>query len=1765
MLGVGSLAHAQTTVLVSNIGKANSSTGSLGSDDHAQGFTTGGNSGGYTLTSVEIAFGQVADASIAYAVSIRADNSSSPGSSMGSLTAPATLAANAVNTFTTSGIDLVANTTYFVLVDSSSAFNNQLRNTESDDEDSGRASGWSIGNSSLYRSRTAAPGALWTTFNQSKKIRINGTVTGGTTSTDATLSGLVLNDGTNDLTLTPTFATDTTSYTESVANDIDRITVAPETNDDGASFEYLDASDAPITDADGMTEGHQLDLAEGAMTTETYTVTVARAEANNAPVFTDEATLRSVAENTASNMDIGTAVSATDADSDTLTYSLQGTDEPSFTIVSTSGQLQTSAALDHEAKESYSVTVKAEDGKGGSDTIAVVISITDVNEPPAAPAAPMVSATTGTLDSLDVSWTAPDNAGKPEITGYRLRYRVETTTGWTFDPEDHTGTSATIGNLTADTTYEVRVRATNDEGRSAWSDSGTGFTDAPVPITPPTPQDMPRDWDLIPTGLGGGDSFRLLFVRHVGTEATSSDINFYNEKVQKRAGNGHTSIRDYSSHFRALASTDSVDARDNTATTGAGVPIYYLNGDKVADNYADFYDGSWNSTSPTNFRAEAITAAEVPVWTGSGADGTAATLLGAPGSSGALGTPGVDSQIGRADLDGFQISHGDQRQTTTSDLYGLSPVFTVTAGTDATLNETFASDTYVYTSNVTNSVTSVTVAAETHDSNASFEYRDENGTEIVDADGGATGHQVNLAEGANLINIKVTAEDANTILTYRLTVTRTPAVPVCAVTVDPDTIAEADTGVSTVTVSTGGVSFPDDQTITLAFTDSTATLTDDYLVVAATLTLTAGTTSVTTTITAVDDAPNNAPVFAETSPAARSVAENTAAEQDIGTALSATDADNDTLTYTLEGTDAASFDIVSGTGQIQTKAALDYETKSSYDVTVKADDGQGGSATIAVTISITDVLEAPGAPTGLMAAAMGETQIVLSWTAPTHDGGADITGYRIEWSEDDDGPWTVLVGDTGSTSTSYTDTVTPGTIRWYRVFAINSVGAGAVSPTPASGVSGGALTVAWASNNPPAEHRGGTGVDLLIEFSENISGSASDRKTAGAVVTNAEVLQFKRTETGQNTRLTIRLTATDPAAAVTFTLPANRPCTETGAICTSGDKRLSNELEATLQPPRPPGMPTDLRGTADGETAIDLEWTAPADIGSGNITGYRIEWSADGSTNWADLVADTGNTNTTYADEGLTPGTTRHYRVSAINRAGPGDPSVSTEASARSPLTAAFENLPASHGGAGATFTFNVRFSEFIETNTAGMRDSGITVTNGSLTRTRRVDGQKDYWVFDISPASTAAVTITFEVPEDCVLATTICTIDNRPLSEKLEGTVVFQVGAPSVPRRLTADARATEIVLSWDAPLSNGGSAITGYRIELSTDAGGTAKTLTSAATRAVAAVPLTASFTDMPAKHDGESVFTFKVQFSEGVASKRAVVRSAFTVSGGAVSGLVRQGGSARWQIKIEPSGHGDISIALPAKVACSAGGLCTADGRRLSKAPRATVQGPVGIAVADARVDENTNAALAFAVTLSRAASGTVTVDYATADGTATAGTDYAATSGTLRFAVGETSKTVSVTVLDDLHDEGEETLTLTLSNASGGRLTDGTATGTIENTDPLPRGLMARFGRAAALHVVEHVQERIEARREPGIQTRFAGRAVGRKLVGDLAVGFLSRLGSSTGAKGGYRAGAHGPVADSPVAGTGLIGAPRGSADGLVGRAEPMGSMPGTDEG
>ena len=144
---------------------------------------------------------------------------------------------------------------------------------------------------------------------------------------------------------------------------------------------------------------------------------------------------------------------------------------------------------------------------------------------------------------------------------------------------------------------------------------------------------------------------------------------------------------------------------------------------------------------------------------------------------------------------------------------------------------------------------------------------------------------------------------------------------------------------------------------------------------------------------------------------------------------------------------------------------------------------------------------------------------------------------------------------------------------------------------------------------------------------------------------------------------------------------------------------------------------------------------------------------------------------------------------------------------------------------------------------------------------------------------------------------------------------------------------------------------------------------------------------------------------------------------------------------------------------------------------------------LSVADATAEEG--ARLEFRVTLSRAAERRVSVSYHTEDGTATAGSDYEAVSGTLIFAVGETAKTVTVATLDDVIDDDGEILTLRLSSYSGAYLEDSEATGTIHNNDPLPQGWLARFGRTSAAHVVDMLDDRFDEAVAPAYQLTLGG--------------------------------------------------------------------------
>ena len=180
--------------------------------------------------------------------------------------------------------------------------------------------------------------------------------------------------------------------------------------------------------------------------------------------------------------------------------------------------------------------------------------------------------------------------------------------------------------------------------------------------------DVPDNWALKPSGVAEGGSFRLLFITSTTHASSSTDIATYNEFVQTRAKAGHSAISDScGDRFKVVGSTSAVDARDNTDTTGTGVPIYWLNGNKLADDYTDFYDGSWADFGRRDESGGSRSFSEV--LTGTDGDGTKFSGYELGGTSG-VGT-------GSPTTGGNPLQEATESTGTAGPYYALSPVFKV--------------------------------------------------------------------------------------------------------------------------------------------------------------------------------------------------------------------------------------------------------------------------------------------------------------------------------------------------------------------------------------------------------------------------------------------------------------------------------------------------------------------------------------------------------------------------------------------------------------------------------------------------------------------------------------------------------------------------------------------------------------------------------------------------------------------------------------------------------------------------------------------------------------------------------------------------------------------------------------------------------------------------------------------------------------------------------------------------------------------------------
>ena len=588
------------------------------------------------------------------------------------------------------------------------------------------------------------------------------------------------------------------------------------------------------------------------------------------------------------------------------------------------------------------------------------------------------------------------------------------------------------------------------------------------------------DSALVPTGIETGSSFRLMFLSSTKRDASSTDIADYNTFIQARANAGHSAIQGYAPLFRAIGSTADSDARDNTATNGTGVPIYWLRGNKAADDYADFYDGGWDEeASVTNESGTTITiphnVSTYDVWTGSNRNGTEGFQSGA---SHALGTanPFVGTLNNSIDPRGPLRNHNtNEPKANTNHLYGLSPVFKVVSHYSLTETDVPSDWTLVPDGlNTGDSFRLLFITSTTRDA-SSKKIADYNAFVQTAAAAGHAHIQAYSDTFQAVASTKDTDARDNTATSFTSDNKGFPIYWLGGTKVvddyedfydgswDDEANAKDESGNAR---STSAVT---DYPWTGSEHDGTEAILIPWTLSLGATRQSPGVGIPNSTAQEVHGplyggqrnksnsqplyglsglfkvGTNGVPVFTETPPAARSLPENTPAGENVGAPVTATDVGSaDKLVYSLDSDDGASFDIDTTNGQILTKSEVsyDYEAKQTYSVTVSVNDGTD-TATLAVTITLTDVSEPPDAPEPptVTTTAGATDSLDVAWTAPDNTGRPAITDYDVQYQSVGSETWTDLTHIGTDLSTTIA-TLATDTHYKVRVRATNDDGTG---------------------------------------------------------------------------------------------------------------------------------------------------------------------------------------------------------------------------------------------------------------------------------------------------------------------------------------------------------------------------------------------------------------------------------------------------------------------------------------------------------------------------------------------------------------------------------------------------------------------------------------------------------------------------------------------------------------------------------------------------
>ena len=719
-------------ILVSSTGQTSGGSAETGNHNgsqhrHAQKFTTGSNPAGYTLDEVRIHLGTNGNAA-APVITVNSGSGNNPGAVLYTMTNPATITDSATNTFTApSGATLEADTSYFVVMENSNTNDDpnaiyQVGITASDGEDSSGLSDWDIDDTG----RTGTPGWSATSGNVAFRIQIRGTVDVDpnaatlpelsfqsiniTVDEDGSQAGLAVElSQTSADTVTVDYATsDITAeagddYTETsgtltfTAGETVMAIIVPILDD--AIYEPTERFDVTLSNPTGATlpafPGARVIIAqdESPPTASIANVTVSEGAGTLTLTLTlsHESSKPTVYLATTSGVG-GTATQGADYEN----FLSGGEARITVPAGDTQASLDITITDDAAAESSETITIRWDNdpSSGKGDATPSIINFTGaITDNDSA------VSTDATLRALVVRDDAENQTLTPGFTPGTYAYAAQlvnaaTTATLTATPNHAeaevtnvtlAGTAIADTNLTDGITVPSLVVGDNVIVVTVTAQDNT-TQDYTVTLTRapalPAVNIVPSSWSLKPAGLSAG-GFRLIFLSSTKHNAESSNIGTYNTFVQNRAAAGHADIRDYSSAFKVVGCTADVDARDNTGTTHTstdrGVPIYWLDGNKVADNYQDFYDGTWddeaNDRNESGNDAHDTSQSSNYPWTGCDHNGTESIS----GNSLALGKNAVrtgepNSSIGtRGPLQGAGSSTSDSPRP----FYGLSSVFQV--------------------------------------------------------------------------------------------------------------------------------------------------------------------------------------------------------------------------------------------------------------------------------------------------------------------------------------------------------------------------------------------------------------------------------------------------------------------------------------------------------------------------------------------------------------------------------------------------------------------------------------------------------------------------------------------------------------------------------------------------------------------------------------------------------------------------------------------------------------------------------------------------------------------------------------------------------------------------------------------------------------------------------------------------------------------------------------------------------------------------------